>query len=331
MAGNTTDNSSALRRAEVYSALILDTLKDDYLPEGIHRDVSDFQDGDTLHITTFGDLTLRDLTEDQPTPVDPMDSGEITLTITDYVGNGVYLTDKVRQDSWKAAQFDAAIVPKQLRAIKERFETDLLAAIPNGQTAANANAINGLAHRFVASGTNVTITIEDFVYMKLAFDKANAADEGRIAIFDPIAEATLNTLANLINGSFNPSFQGIVETGFAKNMKFIRNIMGFDVYLSNRLKRISSESIDTDSITIPAPSGGSGAVAATNAVANLFLCVGDDTETPIMGAWRQQPYFEGARNARWRRDEFFAAARWGFGLQRTQTAGVILTSRVKYK
>lgn len=45
MAGNTTDNSTALRRAEVYSDLILDTLKDGFLPEGIHRDVSDFQDG----------------------------------------------------------------------------------------------------------------------------------------------------------------------------------------------------------------------------------------------------------------------------------------------
>lgn len=54
MAGNTTDNTSALRRAEVYSAMTLDTLKDDFLPDGIHRDVSDFQDGDTLHITTFG-------------------------------------------------------------------------------------------------------------------------------------------------------------------------------------------------------------------------------------------------------------------------------------
>lgn len=45
MSGNTTANSSYLRRAEIYSAVILDTIKDDFLPEGIHRDISDFPDG----------------------------------------------------------------------------------------------------------------------------------------------------------------------------------------------------------------------------------------------------------------------------------------------
>lgn len=328
MAGNTTDNSSALRRAEVYSALVLDTLKDDFLAEGIHRDVSDFQDGDTLHITTFGDLVLRDLAEDVATPIDPMDSGEITLTITEYVGNGVYMTDKVRQDSWKAQQFDAAIVPKQLRAIKERYETDLLAAGPDGQTAANANDINGYAHRFVASGNNATVDLEDFVYAKLSLDKANAPEDGRIAIFDPLAEASLNALANLINASTNPAFQGIVETGFGKNMRFIRNIMGFDVYISNRLKRVTSETVDTSGITVPAPSS---SASVTSGIANVFMCVGDDTECPIMGAWRQQPYFEGDRNVPMRRDEFYSAARWGFGLQRTQTLIVLLTTATAYK
>ena len=328
MSGNTTSNSSALRRAEVYSAMILDTLKDDFLPEGIHRDVSDFQDGDTLHITTFGDLVLRDLSEDVATPIDPMDSGEITLTITEYVGNGVYMTDKVRQDSWKAQQFDANIVPKQLRAIKERYETDMLAAGPDGQTAADPNDINGYAHRFVASGNNNVVDLEDFVYAKLALDKANAPEDGRIAIFDPLAEASLNVLANLLNASNNPQFQGVVETGFGKNMRFIRNIMGFDVYISNRLKRVTSETVDTSSITVPAPSS---SASVTSGIANLFMCVGDDTECPLMGAWRQQPYFEGDRNVPMRRDEYYSAARWGFGLQRTQSLVVLLTTATAYK
>jgi hypothetical protein len=327
MPGNTTDNSSALRRAEVYSALILDTLKDDFLPEGIHRDVSDFQDGDTLHITTFGDLVLRDLTEDQPTPVDPMDSGEITMTITEYVGNGVYMTDKVRQDSWKASQFDAAIVPKQLRAIKERYETDMLAAGPDGQTASNANAINGYAHRFVASGASEIITLDDFIYAKLAMDKANAPEEGRIAIVDGLAEATLNSISNITNVSNNPAFEGIVNTGFGKNMRFIKHVFGFDVYISNRLKRVTAETVDTSGITVPAPSGNDTVAAG---IANLFMCVGDDTECPLMGAWRQQPYFEGDRNVKMRRDEFYSAARWGFGLQRTQTLVTILTNATAY-
>jgi len=328
MAGNTTSNSTALRRAEVYSEMILDTLKDDFLPEGIHRDVSDFQDGDTLHITTFGDLVLRDLTEDVATPIDPMDSGEITLTITEYVGNGVYMTDKVRQDSWKAQQFDAAIVPKQLRAIKERFETDLLAAAPDGQTASNANAINGYAHRFVASGSNQTMDLEDFIYADLALTEANAPDEGRIAVVSSLVAASLSNLANIVNVSNNPQFEGIVETGFAKNMRFVKHVYGFDVYTSKRLKDVSAETVNTSGITVPAPSG---SATVTTGKANLFMCVADDTETPIMGAWRQQPYFEGDRNVPKRRDEFYSAGRWGFGLQRTQTVVVILTSATAYK
>lgn len=277
------------------------------------------------------DLTLRDLDEDKPTPIDPFDTGEITLSITEYVGNGVYLTDKVRQDSWKAQQFDAAIVPKQLRALKERWETDLLAAGPDGQASADPNSINGVAHRFVASGNNNIVDLEDFIYAKLALDKANAPDMGRIAIFDPLAEATLNRIANLINASNNPAFEGIVNTGFGKNMRFIRNIMGFDVFISNRLKQVNSETVDTSSVTIPAPSDTGSGVTVTSGVANVFMCVGDDMEAPVMGAWRQMPEFEGHRNAPRRRDEFYMAGRWGFGLQRSQTIVTLLTTRTAYK
>lgn len=325
--GNVSSNTSALRRAEVYSALILDTIKDDFLPEGIHRNVTDFMDGDTLHITTFGDVVLRDIEEDQPIPVDPLDTGEVTLAITEYVGSGLYMSDKVRDDAWKAAQFDAAIVPKQARAIKEKWESDLLAAFPNGQVQAAANAVNGYAHRYVASGNNQTFSVEDLIYAKLSLDKANAA-ETRILIVDPLHEASFNAMSNLVNGMANPQYEGIVNTGFGKNMRFIRNIMGFDIYVSNRLKRVASEAVNTSAITVPAPNASDTAV---NAIAAIALAVGDDMETPIMGAWRRQPTFEGEREARRQRDMFFATARWGFGLQRTQTGLTILASGTAYK
>ena len=91
---------------------------------------------------------------------------------------------------------------------------------------------------------------------------------------------------------------------------------------------MTSETVDTSSITVPAPSS---SATVTSGVANLFMCVADDMETPIMGAWRRQPMFEGNRAARRRRDEFYASARYGFGLQRTQTLVVILTSATAYK
>ena len=326
MSGNTTANTSALIRAQVYSDIILDEIKDQFLPEGLHRDVSDFGDGDTLYIPTFGEVVLRDLSEDVDTPVDAIDSGQVTLTITEHVGAGSYLTDKLKQDSYKAAQFDAAIVPKHLRAIKERYETDMLATV-NNQTLAAANAVNGLAHRYIASGTNSVMTLEDLIYLKLGFDRALLPDEGRILIVDPLVEATLNNLTNLVNVSNNPQFEGIINTGFAKNMRFLKNIMGFDIFVSNRLPRVVSEAIDTTGISVPAPSG-SGSV--TGGIVNVAMCAADDMTTPIMGAWRQMPMTEGFRNVQKRRDEFYTTARWGFGLQRVQSITGIITSDSNY-
>jgi hypothetical protein len=75
--------------------------------------------------------------------------------------------------------------------------------------------------------------------MKLAFDKANAPAGGRIVIVDPVVEATLNSLSNLVNVSNNPMFEGIVTEGFARDHKFRKNIFGWDVYTSNFLTIIN--------------------------------------------------------------------------------------------
>ena len=144
--GNTTTNSSALRRAEVYSSMILDIIDDGFLPEGLHRDVSDFGDGDTLYITTFGEAIVRDLQEGQEQVVDALDTGRISLTITEHKGVANALTDEMKEDSHQAAQFDAAIVPKQMTALKKAYETDLLNQQAK-QTAGNTNNVNNYAHR----------------------------------------------------------------------------------------------------------------------------------------------------------------------------------------
>lgn len=326
MAGNTTDNSSALRRAQVYSEIILDEIKDGFLPEGIHRDVTDFGDGDTLFIPTFGEAVIRDIQEDEDTPIDAIDTGQVTLTINEHKGTGAYLTDKVRQDSYKAAQFDAMIVPKHLRAIKEAYETDLLAQV-NKLTAGNVNAVNGVAHRYAASGTGATLTLDDLIYLKLGFDRANMPDEGRILIVDSLAEASFNSFTNLVNVSNNPQFEGMINTGFAKNMRFLKNVLGFDVFVSNRLPRVTGETINGAAATISAPSGNT---TVASGIVNVAMCVADDSVMPVMGAWRQMPQTEGHRNVAKRRDEFYTTARWGFGLQRKQSITGIITSATAY-
>jgi hypothetical protein len=65
-------------------------------------------------------------------------------------------------------------------------------------------------------------------------------------------------------------------------------------------------------------------------VANIFMSVLDDSTKPIMGCWRQAPQVEGERNKDLARDEFVTRARFGFGRQRPETLGVVLTSAVNY-
>lgn len=192
---NVTANQAPLIKAQVFSEFMLEHIIDGYLPDGLHRDVGDFGDGDTLFIPTMGETVLRDYTEDTGVEFDAVDTGQITLQITEYVSAGSYVTDKLKQDAYKAAALEAGIPKEHIRLIKERYESDLLAQA-NKQVLGATNTINGFAHRWVAaSGTTVgVLTIEDFIYAKLAADKANIPEENRIAIVDPLTEAALNIL-----------------------------------------------------------------------------------------------------------------------------------------
>lgn len=325
--GNTTANTQALARRDVYSQIILDELTEGFLPDGMHRDVSDFPDGSKLFIPTFGEVVVQDVMENRATPIHPIDTGRIELEITNHEGAGVYITDENREDAYYMSQFDAAVPGKMLHAVKESYETSLLATA-NQQTADDPNAINKWAHRWIARGAAGQITLEDFAYAKTSMLKAKVPDMGLIAIVDPIAEMTINTLTNIVNVSNNPRFEGLVETGFGKNMTFLKNIYGIDVYMSNRLPRIATETIDT---TV---NGGVGTGAAlttlADAVACQFLCVADDMVTPYMGAWRRKPDVEYVRDGKLRRDEYYLTARYGFGLQRPQALGVVLISDSNY-
>lgn len=324
-ASNNTSNQSPLIKAQVFSEFMLEAIVDGfYLPDGLHRDVSDFGDGDTLYIPVMGETTLRDYVEGTPVQYDAVDTGQISLTITEYVSAASSVSRKLQQDGYKAKAMEAAIPGQHLRLIRERYESDLLQT-QDAQTAANTNTINSFAHRWVAyNGTTVgVLSLEDFLYAKLSFDKAYVPEEGRIAIVDPIVEAQLNYLLGAQAFTNNPQFGGLIETGFGKNHRFLRNIHGFDIWVSNRLPSIASETIN----------GGPHASsrAATNFVANLFACVADDQITPFMGAWRQMPHTDGEFNKDLQQDEYVSTARWGFGLQRPESLIVVHTSKTAYK
>ena len=81
---------------------------------------------------------------------------------------------------------------------------------------------------------------------------------------------------------------------------------------------------------LPKGSFSDGTVTVANGVANLFMSVADDNTKPVMAAWRRMPSIETERNKDKRRQEFTTSGRFGFGIQRLDTIGVIATNAVLY-
>ena len=323
-----TGNTAAFIEAQQYSQFILQNLHDGLLPDTFTRDVSDFGTGTTLNIKTVGTATLQEVYEEQPLDYQSIDTGTVNLTITDYVGDGWSISDVLRQDGSQIDSLHAMRGVESTRALQEYFETRFLAVANAAQTSGNVNLVNGVPHRWIPDvGSDVfKMRLDDFRYMKHAFNKANSPQAGRIAIVDSSVEATINSLVTTTASTdFNPHFEGLVTEGFARDHKFVRNIFGWDIYVSNRLPAIASETIDASSYPMAAASE-----SITNGVANIFMNVLDDNTRPIMRAWRQMPKTETERNFNLKRDEFDVTARFGLGAQRVDTLGVVITDPAVY-
>jgi len=297
-----------LTRSNVWSNELKMILEDELQATKYIRMLSDFPDGDTINIPSIGQATVDNYVEDQSVKYRAMDTGNFTFTINEYLSSATYITDKYKQDTFYMNELVSSFVPKQARAIMTHFETNVM-ALSASQTAANANTINGAAHRFVGTGTNETIAVEDFAKARFALTKANVPMTNLVAIVDPSVEYALSTLSNITNMSFNPRWEGIVSTGISTGMKFIVNIYGFDVYTSNYLAD-ANETI-------------SGLTTAAGK-ANMFFSAASDV-LPFVGAWRQQPRVESERNKDYQRDEFLTTARYGTKLFRPENLVVVLT------
>lgn len=320
MGTQVTGNTTNFIEAQQYSKFILENLHTILLPQQFIRDVSDFGEGTTLNIKTVGVATLQEVSEDTPLIYNPIDTGNVQLQITDYVGDAWSISDVLRQDGSQIETLMAMRGMEATRAIATNYETRYLSVCNSAQTAADPNSVNGFAHRRVGSGANQTMSENDFIDMRLAFDKANVPQAGRIAIVDPIVAATFSkqiTLTSAVEHSRNQTFQGLLESGFANEHQFVMRIHGWDIWTTNLLPSIAAgTSVD-------------GTTSVTNAgVANIFMSVLDDNTKPIMAAWRQQPKVESERNKDRQRDEFVTTARWGIGSQRQDTLGVVVTDAV---
>jgi hypothetical protein len=311
MSGFTKASNEHLVRSNLWSSQIKEVLLDELFATKYVDMITDFPDGDTLNIPSIGQSEVLDYDEGQSVRYTSMDTGNFTFTINKYKSSATYITNKMKQDSFYMSRLVSSFVPKQHRALAKAMEVDVLALGNAGQTASSQNLINGAAHRMVAGGTSQVIVPQDFAKAKYALQKANVPMTDLIAIVDPSAEYQLSTITNLVNLSNNPKWEGIVSSGISTGMKFITNIYGFDVYVSQNLPGSITETVN--------------AVSVSSGVANYFFSASADV-LPFVGSIRQAPQVDSEYNKDLQREEYVTTCRYGYKLFRPENLVTVLSA-----
>lgn len=311
MAGFMAQNDDHLIRSNLWSREIKEVLEDELIATKYVRMLTDFPDGDTLNIPSIGQAEILDYIEGNAIQYTSMDTGNFTFTIDQYKSSATYITNKMKQDSFYMSELVSSFVPKQARALAKAMEVKILKVGPDGQTSADTNEINGARHRYIGGGTSETIDITDFAKAQYALQKANVPLVNLVAIVDPSVAFKLGTQTNLINFSNNPAWEGIVRTGNLTGTRFLANVWGFDVYVSQNLH------VNTASETISS-------VTAAAGVNNLFFSAAPDV-MPFVGLIRQSPKVDSEYNKDFQREEYVTTCRYGFDLFRPENLVVVVT------
>jgi hypothetical protein len=313
----TTGNSANIIKQQIYGEILQESFKDNLIGLiGMNDLTSEFPVGDTFNVDQIGQATLSDYSENTDIDYSAIDTSRITLALTDYVQDGFYVTDKLKLDAGgRADRLWSTRVKESSYAFGKRMEGDLYAAANNTQTATSTNAINGQPHRSaLVSGYTAQAFVDAVAGIKLSFDKANVPESGRILIVDAKTENRLNQLATgAVLVADSPRFEGLLETGFAKSHRFIRNIHGFDVFVSNLLP------VSTASETVDSVAAGVGSEAC------IAMCVADEDCKPMMGVIRQHPTAAFERQEEKKRDAWSSTGYWGFALYRPESLYILLT------
>lgn len=259
-------------------------------------------DGDQINIPTLGSMSTRDYTENTPITIDDPTVGEFNLTIDKYVQCGLAITDKMKQDTFYMEILTQKFPEQVMRAIMERLEYDIF-QLHKKQTTNNANAINGQAHRYVATGAAGVISLKDVAQAKLSLDKAFVSKVGRMAIVDPTVSYQLIQIDNVIRQDVYGANSALKE-GFG-GTKFIGKYLGFDFYESNVLDEATA---------LDHAAGGA-------LKANVFL--GPEA---LIGAMRLNPEIEQSRDWEKKRDVYHVTSRYGLGLYRPESLVTVLTA-----
>lgn len=301
---DTNYNHTAIR-TDVWSQEIKDILQEELVGDMLCRWITDFPDGDTLHIPTLSEMNVRDYTEGSEITLDDANTGEFTLTIDKYYQSGFIVYDKFKQDSFYINELVSNFVGKITRALMEKKEVDLLSL--GTANAAASLSINNAEHRLVGSGTGEVISLADIAKAKFALDKANVSKVGRRAVVDPSVSYQLVNIDNVIRQDVFGQNAHLKE-GLSGTI-YIGRYLGFDFYESNLCETY------TGGTTI-------GGAATTNAgVYNQFL--GQDA---FIGAMRAMPELESWRVHEKKGDAYHATVRYGIDVYRPESQVIIGTN-----
>ena len=318
MAGFTTTNNQYLIRTSIWSRTIKELLLDDLVAMKWVRILSDFPDGYTINIPSIGEAEQSDFTEGQAIKYNAMDTGNFQFNFDQYKYSANAISEKFKRDSFYAADVIAAFVPRQHRVLMEGVETNILSKINSGQTASNPNLINTGDHRWVAQGSSASLTLADLAAARYALKRANVPMRDLVGIVDPSVIYTIQTQTNLTN-LLTPDrkWQEINHSGAETGFKFEMNVFGFDLYSSNYLPAIASETIT--------PTGG-GATTVTTGTCNYFFSAAPGDTLPVVGAFRQMPTVYSEFNKDLQQEEYLTVTEYGFKLYRPENMINILTA-----
>lgn len=306
--GINTQNSSAVIRARIYSGMLREALEPELIAMNYVDVITDFPDGDKWQDVDMGKAVVSDYAEGEEIDFKGIEFATRDFEINEYVNSGHYVTAKFAQDSYLASQIMAKVPGLEAKAIAEDLEEKIFKLANTIQTTNNANAYNGLSHRFVAGDSTAgygVLTPEDFAYATVALKKVNHVGP-KIAIIPSYQEYAIVTNSRLVQSlSYNPKWEGIVREGAMTGTKFSFNIYGWDVYTSEFLPASSGET------SLVARDGATFSALSDCGVAVLFANIPD--RRPFRMAWRQMPKFEGQWNMAKQREEYVTVARYGLG------------------
>lgn len=316
-----------LQRQEVVNDQLKEMFKEELMAEATVRFINNFGDGDNWKVSTIGELTIDQVSESVSLPERRPDTGQFVFNINEFVGVKVPFTDKFQEDDFLASAAIATLPRKMKRAFDEYFESQVF-KIHRVQTNDDPNAINTANHRIVASGNtsggssqepNDTLTLQDFAYARYALQKAKAPLTNLVAFVPPSFEFNINLTSTIVDISFNPRWEGIIETGMGMNdgIRFLRNIYGFDVFVTDFLdtELVAEANLDIYDGTAPAGAGG----AQVGYKACQFMTLADDDSKPYIGSWRRAPRVDSWRDHDIETEYQQLTARFGLNLWRPES------------